>query len=69
MNDFKKLYRVEKGSVVAGVCGGIAEYFSVDPSLVRIIAAVLFFAGTLSFWVYLVCAIVLPKKSDIYPGY
>ena len=69
MNDYKKLYRVEKGSVVAGVCGGIAEYFNVDPSLVRIIAAVLFFAGTLSFWVYLVCAIVLPKKSDIYPGY
>ncbi len=69
MNETKRLYRVEKGSMIAGVCGGIAEYFNIDPSLVRIAAAALFFAGTLSFWVYLVCAIVLPKKSDIYPGY
>ncbi|SBW11591.1 Uncharacterized membrane protein YvlC [uncultured Eubacteriales bacterium] len=69
MNEPKKLYRIEKGGVIAGVCGGIAEYFNIDPSLVRIAAAILFFAGTLSFWVYLVCAIVLPKKSDVYPGY
>ncbi len=69
MNETKRLYRIEKGSVIAGVCGGIAEYFNIDPGLVRVAAAILFFAGTLSFWVYLVCAIVLPKKSDVYPGY
>ncbi len=49
MNETKRLYRVEKGSMIAGVCGGIAEYFNIDPSLVRIAAAALFFAGTLSF--------------------
>lgn len=66
----KKLYRTEgKDAMVAGVCGGIAEYFNIDPSLVRLISAVLFFAGGLSFWVYIVAAIVVPKKSDAYPGY
>ena len=66
----KKLYRTEgKDAMVAGVCGGIAEYFNIDPSLVRLVSAVLFFAGGLSFWVYIVAAIVVPKKSDAYPGY
>lgn len=69
MNESKKLYRVEKGNMIAGVCGGIAEYFNWDPNLVRIITVILFFAGTLGFWPYLICAIILPKKSDAYPGF
>ena len=55
--------------LAASVCGGIAEYFNIDPSLVRLAAAILFFAGGLSLWVYVIAAIILPKKSDIYPGY
>lgn len=69
MNGPKKLYRLDKGAMLAGVCGGIAEYFNIDPSLVRLAAAILFFAGGLSLWVYVIAAIILPKKSDIYPGY
>ncbi|MGM9608444.1 MAG: PspC domain-containing protein [Oscillospiraceae bacterium] len=69
MNGPKKLYRLDKGAMLAGVCGGIAEYFNIDPSIVRIIAAILFFAGGLSLWVYVIAAIILPKKSDVYPGY
>ena len=69
MNETKKLYRVEQGKVLAGVCGGVAEYFNIDPSIVRIIWAVLFFAGSLGFWLYLICALILPRKSDVYPGY
>ena len=68
MNEPKKLYRLDKG-VIAGVCGGIAEYFNIDPSLVRLITAALMLAGGLSFWIYVVAAIILPKKSDIYPGF
>ena len=53
-----------------GVCGGVAEYFGVDPSIVRIIWGVgAVCSASLFFWVYVVAAIVLPKKSDIYPGY
>lgn len=69
MNEPKKLYRLDKGAMLAGVCGGVAEYFNIDPSIVRIIAAILFFAGGLSVWVYILAAIILPKKSDIYPGF
>ncbi len=69
MNEPKKLYRLDKGAMLAGVCGGIAEYFNLDPSIVRIAAAILIFAGGLSVWVYVIAAIILPKKSDVYPGY
>lgn len=34
----KKLYRVKDGKIIAGVCGGIAKYFNVDPKIVRIFA-------------------------------
>ncbi|MEG1857457.1 MAG: PspC domain-containing protein [Pseudoflavonifractor sp.] len=68
MNESKKLYRVEQGKMISGVCGGVAEYFNVDPSLVRILWAALIFAWSLGFWLYLICAFVLPKKSEVYPG-
>lgn len=69
MNEGKRFYRVEKGAMISGVCGGVAEYFNLDPSLVRVLWAALVLAWTAGFWIYLVCAIVLPKKSDVYPGY
>lgn len=66
----KRLYRTEgQDAVLAGVCGGIAEYFNLDPGMVRLATAVLVAAGGLSLWVYLVAAFILPRKSDIYPGY
>ena len=49
----KKLYRASIDKKICGVCGGIAHYFGVDSTLVRLIAVVLFFAGGLSLWVYI----------------
>lgn len=69
MNEPKKLYRVEKGAMLAGVCGGIAEYFNLDPSIVRLVCAGLFFVGGVSLLLYIIAAFILPKKSDVYPGY
>lgn len=65
----KKLYRTEGPcATLAGVCGGIAEYFSFDVTLVRVgWAALTVFYGA-GFWLYLACAIIVPKKSTIYPG-
>ena len=61
----KRLYRIEQGKMLAGVCGGIAEYFDVDASLVRR-AWVLFCAvGGSGVLAYIVAAIIIPKKSDI----
>ena len=37
----KRLYRSRQSCIIAGVCGGIAEYFNIDPSIVRILAVLL----------------------------
>ena len=66
----KRLYRTEgRDATICGVCGGIAEYFGIDPTLVRVATAILIFAGGLSLWVYLIAAFIVPKQSTIYPGY
>ena len=54
----KKLYRASIDKKICGVCGGIAHYFGVDSTLVRLIAVVLFFAGGLSLWVYIIAALI-----------
>lgn len=47
---------------IAGVCGGLAEYFNIDSLIVRIIFVVLLIGGSLGFWVYLLLWILGPKK-------
>lgn len=68
MNGPKRLYRQPQGAMLAGVCGGLAEYFNIDPSIVRLGTVALVLAAGLSLWVYVAAAIILPKKSDIYPN-
>lgn len=61
----KRLYRSEENSKLLGVCGGIAEYFDIDPTVVRIIwilSLCCFGSGVIA---YIVCALVMPKKSEI----
>ena len=61
----KKLYKIEHGKKLCGVCGGIAEYFNIDVTMVRLITVVLslfWFTGVIA---YFVAAIILPSKSDI----
>ena len=57
----KQLYRSNTNSMIAGVCGGLGEYFDVDPTLVRLIAVVLFFAGAVGLLAYLLAWIIVPK--------
>jgi phage shock protein C len=57
----KRLYRSGKDKVIAGVCGGIAEYFDVDPVLIRLAAVGLLFAG-IGIIVYIVAWIIVPKN-------
>ena len=71
MNEPKRLYRVEQGAaVLSGVCGGIAEYLNLDPSLVRLVWAALSLGivggGVI---LYLGAAASLPRKRDVYPGF
>ena len=70
MDEPKRLYRTEHGAaMLCGVCGGIAEYFNIDPSIVRLVWAALVIMGGTGILLYIIAAIILPRKSQIYPGY
>ena len=59
----KRLYRSRKDKMLAGICGGLAEYFDVDPSLVRLATVLLcLYAGT-GLLVYIIAAIIIPEAS------
>lgn len=58
----ERLYRSRTDRKIAGVCGGIAMYFDVDPSLVRIAFVVLVFFNGFGLIAYLVCWLVLPEE-------
>ncbi len=58
----KRLYRSNRNVMIAGVCGGIAEYFNVDPVIVRVIAVMLFFAGGSALLAYILGIIIIPKE-------
>ena len=59
----KKLYRSETNSMLAGVCGGIGEYFNIDPTLVRL-GWVVFSAVGAGVLAYIVAAIIIPKQNE-----
>jgi phage shock protein C len=61
----KRLYRSKKNRMIAGVCGGIAEYFAIDPVVVRLIAFILLLPGGLpGFLPYIVLWIVVPEEES-----
>ena len=62
----KRLFKSNHDKMLNGVCGGIAEYFDIDPTLVRLIW-ILFTACSLGSGIiaYIIAAIVMPKKSDV----
>jgi len=60
----KRLYRSSLDKQLGGVCGGVAEYFELDPSLVRIGAILLLFVAGTGFLAYLVAWLVIPLDTD-----
>ncbi len=61
----KKLYRSEKNKIVAGVCGGLAEYFNIDPVLVRIAFVIVSFFDGVGILAYIILWAFVSKKSDL----
>lgn len=59
----KKLVRDIRNKKLAGVCAGVANYFGLDVTLVRIIWLVLALMGSLGVWAYLILLLVLPKAE------
>ena len=62
----KRLYRVEEPEAkLFGVCGGIAEYFDVDPTVIRVAWIILSLAYGTGLIAYIICAFCMPAKSQI----
>ncbi len=63
MEDQKRLYRSKTNRVIAGVCGGLGEYFSLDPVLFRILFVALTIAGGSGILLYVVLIFVIPEAG------
>ncbi len=60
----KRLYRSRDERMIWGVCGGIAEYFDVDPTLIRLVAVLSLFLGFAGLLVYPILTIIMPLEPQ-----
>jgi phage shock protein C len=60
----KKLYRSRKERIIAGVCGGLAERYDFDPTWVRLLFVVLFFAGGSALLIYTIMWMIIPLAPE-----
>ena len=61
----KRLYKIEDGKKLCGVCGGIAEYFDLDPTIIRLLWIILILCAGTGILAYFVAALIMPSKSEI----
>ena len=61
MDERKRLYKSRNNKMICGVCAGIADYFNIDPSIVRVLWAVLALSSGTGVLAYIACAIILPE--------
>lgn len=59
---YKKLWRSRRDSRIAGVCGGLGEYFQIDPFWIRILFVLFFLAGGAAFVIYIVIWLLVPLE-------
>ena len=61
-NEYKRLYRSVEDRMISGVCAGIADYFDIDATIVRLVFVLGFFASVSGlFWAYIIMMIVVPE--------
>ncbi len=60
----KKLYRSRKDRIIGGVCGGIANYFDIDPTLVRLAFLLILLARGAGLLAYVIAWIIIPEKPE-----
>ena len=61
---YKKLYRSRRERMIAGVCGGLAEFFGIDVTWMRLIFILLFFFGGAALLIYLILWFIVPLKPE-----
>jgi phage shock protein PspC (stress-responsive transcriptional regulator) len=64
-NTYRKLTRSTTNRKIAGVCGGIAKYLNIDPTVVRIIFLLALLCGFFGFWAYLIVWIAAPEDNRL----
>ena len=64
--DQKKLYKSTTNKMLAGVCGGIGEYLNLDPTVIRVIWAIISCFAGVGLLAYIICALVMPVKPTGY---
>lgn len=62
----KRLLRSRNNRVIAGVCGGLGDYFNIDPTVVRLVFLLMVIFGGLSAWIYLLALIIMPNEPNMY---
>ena len=62
----KKLYRIKEGKMIAGVCSGLAEYFDIDVTIIRLAWVIALFCAGAGLLAYLIAAIVIPVRPDVF---
>lgn len=60
-----KLYKSSTDKVIDGVCGGIADYFDIDSSIVRLVWAITVFIGGTGVFLYIIAAIIFPRDVEV----
>ena len=61
--NYKKLHRSKKNRVIAGVCGGLGEYFGIDPVIIRLLWLLFLFAMGTGILAYIIAWIVIPEEK------
>ncbi|MHB8102922.1 MAG: PspC domain-containing protein [Methanosarcina sp.] len=58
----KRLYRSKNNKIIAGVCSGIAEYFNIDPTIVRLLWLLLALSGGAGVIAYIIAWVIIPEE-------
>jgi phage shock protein PspC (stress-responsive transcriptional regulator) len=61
--ELKRLYKSRDNRIICGVCGGIGEYFNVDPTIIRLLLVLIALTGS-GVLAYLVAAIIIPEEPE-----
>ena len=64
MENKRRLYRSKSNRMIAGVCAGVGEYFGVDPTIVRLVWALLSLAYGVGVLGYIVAAVIIPEQPQ-----
>jgi phage shock protein PspC (stress-responsive transcriptional regulator) len=61
----KKIYRSRTNSMIAGICGGLGEYLSVDPTIVRVVAVLLIIPDGIGLLAYIIGWVIIPRRPEM----